>query len=57
MKKYTVTFTQYSSYEVEADNEDDAVAVAEDLFDGEMRSPVANTFYDEVEVCEIGGDQ
>lgn len=57
MKKYNVTFTQYFSYEVEADNEDDAVAVAEDLFDGEMRSPVANTLYDEVEVCEIGGDQ
>lgn len=53
MKKYTVTFTQYSSYEVEADNEDDAVAVAEDLFETEMRDPIANTFYDEVDVYEI----
>lgn len=61
MKKYTVTFTQHFSYEVKADDENSAAVVAYDLFEAEMLYPVANTMentiYDEVEVCEIGGDQ
>ena len=50
--KYIVTFTQCYDYEVDADNEDDAITKAEKEFEGDMRSPIANTVYDYVDVEE-----
>ena len=53
MARYKVTYTQYSTYEVEAENEQDALTLAYCEFESDMRYPVANTIYDEVEVEEI----
>lgn len=50
MNKYTITFIKYYTYEVEADNEDEAIDEAEELFSSEMRRPIADCTYDEVEV-------
>ena len=50
MSLYNVTYTQYYSYTVEADSEDEAESLAYDMFETDMRCPVANTFYDEVEI-------
>lgn len=50
MKRYTVTFTQYHTYEVEAENEHEAENEAYKEFDSDMHYPVANTFYDYVEI-------
>lgn len=58
MNKYTVTFTQYWSYEVEAPNEDDAFDKAEELFERDMHQAVAHTWWDESEVeCVEHGDE
>ena len=56
MNKYTVTFTQYWSYEVAAHNEDDAFNEADELFERDMRYPVASLWYDEwnIECTERG---
>lgn len=53
MARFKVTYTQYSTYEVEAENEQDALTLAYCEFESDMRCPVANTIYDEVEVEEI----
>ena len=50
MNKYNVTYTQYYAYTVEAEDEDEAESLAYDMFKADMRYPVANTFYDEVEI-------
>lgn len=50
MKKYIVTFTTYESYEVEADNEDEAVMEAERELEEDRLSPTADTHYDEIEI-------
>lgn len=51
MNKYTVTFIKYYTYEVEADNEDEAIDLAfEENFYRDMHSPIADCTYDEVEV-------
>ena len=50
MKSYTVTFTQYHTYEVEAEDEWEARDKAHREFESDMYSPIANPFYDEVEV-------
>lgn len=52
MKEYFVTFIQRYNYIVEAENEDEAFEIAEDLFEGDMRAPVANTVWDDVEIDE-----
>ena len=50
MKPYRVCFTKYYIYEVEADNEDEAIDIAfEEKFDPEMHSCIADCTYDEVE--------
>lgn len=51
--KYTVTITKYHYYEVEADNEVKAEEKAIEEFETDMRRPIADTSYDEVEVEEI----
>lgn len=50
MSTYNVTYIQYHSYTVEADNEDEAESLAYDMFESDMRYPVANTFYDDIEI-------
>lgn len=52
MAKYTVFFHQIYEYEVEAENENDTVDIAEEDFAVDMRSPIANTVWDEVEVLD-----
>lgn len=49
MKEYRVTFVKYYNYYVEADNEDIAIDIAEEDFRADMRCPIADTTYDEVE--------
>jgi len=57
MAKWNVTFTQYYTYNVDAETEDEAFAKAEKLFDKEVHYPVANTLYDEYDViCTDDGD-
>lgn len=52
MPLYDVTFTQYHTYTVEAENENEAENLAYKEFASDMRSPIADTSYDEVEVEE-----
>lgn len=48
--KYTVTFTKYYMYEVDAKTVGEAEDCAYEHFVSEMRRPIACTDYDEVEV-------
>ena len=48
--KYYVSFIQYHNYEVEADNESEAENKAYKQFASDMRRPVAQTWYDDVEI-------
>lgn len=50
MKNYIVTFTQYHTYEVEAEDEWEARDKAHREFESDMYSPIANPYYDEIEV-------
>lgn len=55
-----VTFTQYYTYEVEVSDElynddlfeaeEEAISLASETFERDMREPVARTYYDEVEI-------
>ena len=47
---YTVTFIQYHTYEVEATDDCDAERKAHERFRNDMLSPVAHTWYDDVEI-------
>lgn len=53
MMKYIVIITKYHCYEVEADNEVKAEEKAIEEFETDMRRPIADTNYDDVEVEEI----
>lgn len=53
MQEYEVTFIQSSPYIVEADSPEEAECIARELFDRDMRRPVARTDYDDVEVIEV----
>ena len=57
MKNYVVTFTQYYTYQVEANNEQEAENTAYGLFKQEMCYPVANTSYDELEIECLDEDE
>lgn len=48
MKPYRVYFTKYYDYYVEAENENEAIDIAEAEFRADMSSPIADTTYDEV---------
>lgn len=57
MKKATVTFIKYHTYEIEISDEIynsgngwDAIEIAEEKFKSDMRSPIADTSYDDVEI-------
>ena len=47
---YTVTFIQYHTYDVEAEDDYEAENKAYKEFASDMRHPVAQTWYDEVEI-------
>ena len=51
--KYRVSFVQWYDYYVEVDSEEEAVDIAEEDFVSDMRTPIANTTYDEVNVYEL----
>ena len=53
MKEYKIYFTKYYTYYVEAETEDEAIEIAEEDFCADMRCPIADTTYDEVEVEEV----
>ena len=54
-KLYNVRFTQFHEYiEIEAEDEDEAVEIAEKEFKTDMYRPIAYTDYDEVEIAEAG---
>lgn len=54
---YTVTFTQYHTYDVEADNDYEAESKAYEEFRSDMCSPVGHTWYDDVEIeCDEDED-
>lgn len=53
MPTFDVTFIQYYTYMVEADDENEAEDLAHKEFLSDMRSPIAHTSYDEVEVEEV----
>lgn len=53
IKKYSVTFTTYEEYEVEAENETEALRIAEEKLESDRCIPIADTHYDESDVEEI----
>lgn len=53
MKEYFVTFTQYHCYTVEAENEEEAEQKAYKEFQSDMRSPIAQTWYDDCDIDEV----
>lgn len=54
-KLYNVRFTQFWEYiEIEAEDEHEAVEIAEKEFKADMYRPIAHTDYEEVEVAEAG---
>lgn len=55
--RFAVTFTQYSVYEVEAKTESEAIDEAYKIFKRDACYPVANTYYDEVDVEEIDEEE
>lgn len=50
MATYTVSFAQWHTYEVEADNPKEAINIAQEDFFDDMRRPIANLEYEEVMV-------
>ena len=53
MTTFDVIVTQYHHYYVEADDEWEAEELGLKEFMADMRCPIANTSYDEVEVEEL----
>ena len=56
MKNYCVTFTCYYNYDVQAEDEDDAIDKAYRKYEACKRRPIADTCYDEVDV-ELTDDE
>ena len=53
MATFRVCVTQYHSYEVEAEDEYEAERLGLEEFYADMRYPIANTSYDEIDVEEL----
>lgn len=51
--KYRVKFFQCYEYDIEADNEDEAIENAEEEFKADMCSPIVNTVWDSMECWTI----
>ena len=55
---YTVSFVQYHTYTVDAEDEDEAFHEAYDEFQSDMRCSIADTSYDYVKVeCDEDEDE
>ena len=52
MAKFEVSFIQYHTYNVEADTEEEAEDKAWKEFQSDMRSSVASTQFDDIEIRE-----
>lgn len=57
MATYTVRFIQEYTYQVEANDVDEAMDNAEEEFSFDMRSPIANTAWDEMIVEDEDGEE
>lgn len=55
--EYTVTFIKYYEYTVEAESAEEAVDEAYEVFRTQMRQPVADTTYDDIEVLDEDGHE
>ena len=53
MGRFRITYTQYLTYEVEANTEDEALDIAYREFESDMKVPVACTLYDDVDVEDL----
>lgn len=53
MAKYRVTFTTYEEYEVDAENEIEALSIAKDELLDDRFSPIADTHFDEKDIEKI----
>lgn len=56
MATFRVYITQYHTYEIEAEDEWEAENLALKEFEADMRCPIADTHYDEIDVEEIEED-
>lgn len=54
---YIVRFAQWVSYEIEADNPDEAIEQAEEQYDYDMRCPISNTVWDEMIIENENGEE
>lgn len=54
-QKYAVTFVQYHIYEVEANDENEAEDLAQEIFYSDMRQPIAACWHDDVMIEQCGG--
>lgn len=54
--KYTVMFTKYYEYEVDAESRNEAKKEAIRCFENDMYSPITDTSYDDIEVEEDEND-
>lgn len=57
MAKFTVKFAQWTEYEIEADSVDEAIEQAEEEFESDMRSPIANIVWNEMIVDNEEGEE
>ena len=57
MATFTVRFIQQYEYEVEANDVDEAMDIAEENFSNDMCSPIANTVWDEMIVEDEDGEE
>ena len=57
MKEYRVEFVQYHYYYVEAKDEDEAYDKGYKEFVSDMRTPCANTSYDDCEIECLSEDE
>ena len=57
MATFTVRFIQQYEYVIEANDVDEAMDTAEEEFSSDMRSPIANTVWDEMIVEDEDGEE
>ena len=57
MAQFTIRFAQWTEYKIEADSADEAIEQAEEEFNYDMRSPIANTVWDEMIVENEHGEE
>ena len=57
MANWRVIYTTYEEYDVEAETKEEALVIADKQFRNDRYSPIANTWYDEVEVEYLDKDE